>query len=91
MCQRYYEIIRYTAANAAILSGLLTGTYHNAQWNFAVAKRTSPTVALATGSWNTNTPTIYPQEMWCGFRSANGYFYAGGTSGDVALTASAEL
>jgi hypothetical protein len=90
-CQRYYEVLTYNSNAELISSYLLTITFYKSYWYFKVNKRASPTITLASGSWSNQTPTAYAQIESVLFTNGVGYFYATGTSGNVGLTASAEL
>jgi hypothetical protein len=91
LCQRYYEILTYTGNSELASSYLLTSTFYKNYWYFKQTKRASPTFALATGSWQNQTPINFPTPELILFVNSSGYFYASGTSGNVGLTASAEL
>jgi hypothetical protein len=86
LCQRYYEVLATDSEGVAITSSLFSGTNHRSRWFFKVTKRSSPTVALVSGSWVTNTPTIYPSVESTGFSNASGVF-----SANNALSATIEL
>jgi len=92
LCQRYYENTIYTGLGQTAVSTTATtaGIYNFYQWSYKVTKRASPTVGLATGSYNGSSATIYStaSDSWW---SAGGNFFAAGTSGNIALTATAEL
>lgn len=90
-CQRYYEVLRYNSGGSAVQSSIFSGTFGVANWYYKVPKFKAPTVALATGAWNTGTPTITPGIDHCYFSRAAGGFQALGTAGNVALAADAEL
>ena len=91
LCQRYFEVLTYNANAELISSYLLTGTFYKSYWYFKVNKRASPTITLVSGSWSNQTPSFYPQIETVLFVNTSGYFYANGTSGNVGLSASAEL
>jgi hypothetical protein len=86
LCQRYYEVLGTDTEGVAITSFLFNGTNNRSRWFFKVTKRSSPTVALVSGSWVSNTPTIYPSVESTGFSNASGAFSANNT-----LYASIEL
>jgi hypothetical protein len=91
LCQRYYEILTYNANGELASSYLLTSTFYKNYWYFKVNKRASPTITLVSGSWSNLTPSFYPQIETVLFANASGYFLAAGTSGNVGLSAYAEL
>jgi hypothetical protein len=68
-----------------------TGANNRSYWTYAVTKRADATVALGTGIWSNATPTIYGGSTYAEFFNNSTFFFAVGTSGNVALTASAEL
>ncbi len=91
-CQRYYEVAKYSPSTYLAMSSIMpVGTNNRAYWTYAVTKRADATVALGTGAWNNATPTIYGGSTNAEFFSGSTYFFAAGTSGNVGLTASAEL
>jgi len=90
-CQRYYEVVRYNSATYAFMSGALSSLAN--QWETAYykqQKRAAPTFTLESGAWVNVTPTIYPGIDNTMF-SGTAYFYASGTSGNVAGSFNAEL
>ena len=91
LCQRYFEVLTYNSNAELISSYLLTITFYKSWWYFKINKRASPTITLVSGSWANQTPTAYAQIESVLFTNGVGYFYATGTSGNVGLTASAEL
>jgi hypothetical protein len=91
LCQRYYEVLTYNANGEIASSYLLTSTFYKSYWYFKVNKRASPTITLVSGSWSNQTPTANPQVEAVLFTNSSGYFFASGTSGNVGLSASAEL
>jgi hypothetical protein len=91
-CQRYYEVAKYSPSTYLAMSSIMpVGTNNRAYWTYAVTKRADATVALGTGSWSNATPTIYGGSTNAEFFSGSTFFFAVGTSGNVGLTASAEL
>lgn len=85
--RRYWEAIHYTATGGqAAHSALLTGSIYHATIYFSVVKRVSPSIALATGAWQTNTPSFDPSVERAYISSVVGRFYASGTAGAIALT-----
>ena len=92
LCQRYYENTIYTGLGQVAVSTTATpaGIYNFYQWQYKVTKRASPTIALATGSYAGGSTTVTPSvsDAWW---TASSNFFASGTSGNVGLTASAEL
>jgi hypothetical protein len=93
LCQRYYEVLNVNTSNFALISGILTGVNSWANWFYKQTKRATPTIALTSvGSWNTNTPTIYPIIDSASFNAPTGYFYLSSSNTSLpALYASAEL
>ena len=91
LCQRYYEVLTYNANGELASSYLLTSTFYKNYWYFKVNKRATPTITLVSGAWSNQTPTANPQVETVLFVNSSGFFYAAGTSGNVGLSASAEL
>ena len=92
LCQRYYEITTTNGASVSLLSAVLTGSVSWLVWQFKQTKRATPTMALASGTTWSATPTAtYPAIDHCGFQSTSSAFYPIGTAGTPSLTASAEL
>ncbi len=88
-CQRFYEVLRYSSWSAAAVSHYRAASNYSYAWEFKAEKFRAPTVALVTGAWASGTPTIYPGLTTTDFYGTVA-FYASGTSGAVALSASAE-
>ena len=86
LCQRYYEVLVTDTEGVAITSFLFNGTNHRSRWFFKATKRSLPTVNLASGSWATNTATIFPSVESSGFSNSSGPF-----SATTTLYAEAEL
>jgi hypothetical protein len=89
-CQRFYEVLRYSSWSAAAVSHYRAASNYSFAWAFKATKMRAPTIAVVTGAWAGCTPTIYPGIEHTDFYTTTA-FYAPGTSGSVALSASAEL
>lgn len=90
-CERHYEIIRYRANGVAAISSQLAPGADYFQWSFRQTKSSAPTITLVTGAWNGGTPVISVSLDGASFLRATGGFYATGTAGAVALSASSPL
>jgi hypothetical protein len=90
-CQRYYEVVNYSTIYIAMSSVQPAGGNNRFYWFFKTIKRANATMALVTGSWVNTTPTVVGKTTNAEYYSGSTFFYAEGTEGNVALSASAEL
>lgn len=92
LAQRYYENLVYDSNSAAMASSIIVTPSNSREfWFFKETKRVAPTVSLVTGAWVNATPNIYAMPDRANFENGANYFYANGTPGNIALSASAEL
>ena len=91
LCQRYYENQRYDSSNQWAYSALMTGTTYWHTIFYKATKRAAPTFTLVTGSWISTTPTARMTSEGCSLNSGSAYFYASGTSGNIAYSFESEL
>ena len=92
LCQRYFEVSYFDNSGYFFVSTARSSFTDQWAWYYyQVAKRTTPTVTLGSGTWFGTTPGIVPGLSWTYAQSGSATFYRGGTAGTVAASYSSEL